>query len=89
MMAYNASAVPHDTPTNNDAPTPRPKRVRSPEAIVRNLQARIVKATEQRRWNKVKALQHLLTHSQSGRKLAVERVTHNQGSKTAGVDGET
>ncbi len=30
---------------------------------VRRLQVRIVKATQERRWNKVKALQHLLTHS--------------------------
>ncbi len=56
---------------------------------VRRLQARIVKATQEGRWNKVKALQHLLTHSHSGRLLAVERVTENQGKKTAGVDGET
>src|SRR5437764_14119809 len=30
---------------------------------VRRLQTRIVKATNQDRWDKVKALQHLLTHS--------------------------
>ena len=30
---------------------------------VRRLQARIVKATQAQRWGKVKALQHLLTHS--------------------------
>ncbi len=30
---------------------------------VRRLQARIVKATQEGRWNKVNALQHLLTHS--------------------------
>ena len=30
---------------------------------VRRLQARIVKATQEGRWGKVKALQHLLTHS--------------------------
>ena len=33
--------------------------------------------------------QHLLTRSYSGRKMAVERVTSNAGSKTPGVDGET
>ena len=33
---------------------------------VRRLQARIVKATQEGRWGKVKALQHLLTHSFSG-----------------------
>src|SRR5437660_1011895 len=53
---------------------------------VRRLQARIVKATQQGRWNKVKALQHLLTHSFSGRALAVRRVTENQGKRTPGVD---
>ena len=56
---------------------------------VRRLQARIVKATQDGRWGKVKALQWLLTHSFSGKALAVKRVTENQGKKTPGVDGET
>ena len=56
---------------------------------VRRLQARIVKATQEGKWGKVKALQHLLTHSFSGKALAVKRVTENQGKKTPGVDGET
>src|SRR5437660_6770409 len=55
---------------------------------VRRLQARIVKATQAGRWGKVKALQHLLTHSFSGKALAVRRVTENQGKRTSGVDGE-
>jgi RNA-directed DNA polymerase len=53
---------------------------------VRRLQARIVKATKEGRWNKVKSLQWLLTHSFSGKALAVRRVTENQGKKTPGVD---
>src|SRR3989454_4686430 len=53
---------------------------------VRRLQARIVKATQQGRWGKVNALQRLLTHSFSGKALAVRRVTENQGKKTPGVD---
>ena len=56
---------------------------------VRRLQARIVKATKEGRWNKVKALQWLLTHSISGKAIAVKRVTENQGKRTPGVDGET
>jgi len=56
---------------------------------VRRLQARIVKATQEGRWGKVKALQWLLTHSFSGKAIAVKRVTENQGKKTPGVDGET
>jgi RNA-directed DNA polymerase len=55
---------------------------------VRRLQARIVKATQEGRWGKVKALQHLLTHSFSGKALAVRRVTENSGKKTSGVDKE-
>jgi RNA-directed DNA polymerase len=55
---------------------------------VRRLQVRIVKAIEAGRWGKVKALQHLLTHSFSGKALAVRRVTENRGKRTAGVDGE-
>jgi len=56
---------------------------------VRRLQARIVKATHEGRWNKVRALQRLLTHSYSGKALAVKRVTENKGKRTPGVDGET
>jgi RNA-directed DNA polymerase len=57
------------------------------EQAVRRLQARIVKATQEGRHGKVKALQWLLTHSFCGRALAVKRVTHNQGKNTPGVDG--
>lgn len=56
---------------------------------VRRLQARIVKATQEKRWGKVKALQRLLTHSFSGKALAVRRVTENQGKNTPGVDKVT
>lgn len=56
---------------------------------VRRLQVRIVKATQAGRWGKVRALQHLLTHSFSGKALAVRRVTENQGKRTPGVDGVT
>jgi RNA-directed DNA polymerase len=56
---------------------------------VKRLQARIVKATQEGRWGKVKALQWLLTHSLSGKALAVNRVTENKGKDTPGVDGET
>lgn len=56
---------------------------------VRRLQARIVKATKAGKWGKVKALQHLLTHSFSGKALAVRRVTENQGKNTPGVDKVT
>jgi RNA-directed DNA polymerase len=55
---------------------------------VRRLQARIVKATQEGRWGKVKALQRLLTRSFSGKALAVKRVTENRGKNTPGVDGE-
>ena len=57
--------------------------------IVRRLQARIVKATQAGRWNKVKALQRLLTHSYSGKVLAVRRVTENPGKQPAVDRGET
>ncbi|MCP5015796.1 MAG: group II intron reverse transcriptase/maturase [Ketobacter sp.] len=56
---------------------------------VRRLQVRIVKATQEKRWGKVKALQRLLTRSFSGKALAVKRVTENQGKRTPGVDGKT
>jgi RNA-directed DNA polymerase len=40
---------------------------------VRRLQARIVKATQEGRWGKVKALQHILTHSFYGKAIAVKQ----------------
>ena len=57
------------------------------ERHVRRLQARLVKATREKRWGKVKSLQRLLTHSFSGKALAVKRVTANKGKRTPGVDG--
>jgi len=58
------------------------------EKNTRRLQARIVQATKEKRWNKVKALQHLLTRSFSAKTLAVKRVTSNRGKCTAGIDGQ-
>ena len=55
---------------------------------VRRLQVRIAQATKDGRWGKVRALQRLLTHSFSGKALAVRRVTENYGKKTPGVDQE-
>jgi RNA-directed DNA polymerase len=54
---------------------------------VRRLQARIVKAVAEGRWNKVKALVYLLTRSFAGRALAILRVVSNSGATTPGVDG--
>lgn len=53
---------------------------------VHRLQVRMVKALQAGRWGKVKALQHLLTHSFSGKALAVRRVTENPGKQTPGMD---
>jgi RNA-directed DNA polymerase len=55
---------------------------------VRRLQVRIAQATKAGKWGKVRALQQLLTHSYSGKVLAVRRVTENTGKKTPGVDQE-
>jgi RNA-directed DNA polymerase len=56
---------------------------------VRRLQARIVQAMKAGKWHKVQALHHLLTHSFSGKALAVRRVTENQGKNTPGVNKVT
>lgn len=61
---------------------------RKAQRTVRRLQDRIVKATQEGRWGKEKALQHLLTRSFSGKAPAVRRVTENKGKRTPGVDGE-
>jgi len=59
------------------------------ERNVHRLQTRIAQATQAGKWGKVKALQRLLTHSLSGKALAVRRVTENTGKRTPGVDGAT
>ncbi len=56
------------------------------QRFVRRLQTRIVKATQAGRHNQAKTLQWLLTHSFSGKALAVKRVTENKGKNTPGVD---
>ena len=57
------------------------------EAEVNRLQTRIAKATQENKWNTVKRLQYLLTHSYYAKVLAVRKVTTNKGKKTPGVDG--
>jgi RNA-directed DNA polymerase len=59
------------------------------ELHVNKLQIRIAKAFRERRYNKAKALQWLLTHSLSAKLLAVKRVTTNKGAKTPGIDNIT
>ncbi len=54
---------------------------------VRSLQMRIAKAVKEKRWNKVRTLQYLLTRSFYAKALAVKRVVSNKGKKTPGVDG--
>ena len=58
------------------------------ETEVNRLQARIAKAAQEKKWNTVKRLQYLLTHSYYAKALAVRKVTTNKGKKTPGVDGE-
>jgi len=53
---------------------------------VRRLQTRIVKATQEGNHRKAKSLQWLLTHSFSGKAIAVKQVTENKGKNTPGVD---
>ena len=54
---------------------------------VKRLQMRIAKAVQEKRYGKTQALQWMLTHSYSGKVLAVKRVTGNSGAKTSGIDG--
>lgn len=53
------------------------------------LQTRIVKATQEEKWGKVKSLQRILTTSFSAKAMAVRRVTENRGKRTPGIDGKT
>jgi RNA-directed DNA polymerase len=61
--------------------------IRKAKAHVYRLQMRIAKAARQKRYNKVSALQWLLSHSFYAKILGVHRVMSNKGHKTAGVDG--
>jgi len=56
------------------------------EHRVRKLQARIVKAQQEKRYGRVKSLQRILVTSFDAKALAVKRVTSNKGKRTAGVD---
>ncbi len=55
---------------------------------VHRLQVRIVKAFQEGKIRKARALQIILTRSFGGKALAVRRVTENKGKRTPGVDGE-
>jgi len=57
------------------------------EIVVNRLQIRIAKATKEGKWNLVKRLQYLLTHSFYAKALAIKGVTQNKGKRTAGIDG--
>lgn len=56
-------------------------------AHVYQLQMRIAKAIRDKRWNKAKALQHLLSRSFMAKLLAVKLVVSSKGSRTPGIDG--
>lgn len=55
---------------------------------VNRLQIRIVKATKEGKWNLVKRLQYLLTHSFYAKAIAIKKVTQNKGKNTAGIDNQ-
>ena len=58
------------------------------EKEVNRLQIRIAKAVQEKKWNAVKRIQYLLTHSYYAKALAVRKVTTNKGKNTSGVDKE-
>ena len=58
------------------------------ETYVNRLQVRIAKATQEKKWNTVKRLQYLLTHSYYAKALAVRKIITNKGKNTSGVDKE-
>lgn len=58
------------------------------ELYINKLQARIVKATQKKKWRLVKRLQYLTMKSFYARAIAVKRVVSNKGKNTPGIDGE-
>ncbi len=64
-------------------------RWRKHYGIVRNLQRRIFRATQQQDWQKVKRLTRFLLGCFSNHLISVRQVTQlNEGRKTPGIDGE-
>ena len=55
---------------------------------VNRLQSRITKAVLEGKWQLVKSLQYLLTHSFYAKSLAARVICQNKGKRTAGIDGE-
>jgi len=55
---------------------------------VNRLQTRITKAVKEGKWQLVKRLQYLVTHSFYAKLLAVRTICQNKGKRTAGIDGE-
>ncbi len=53
---------------------------------VNRLQKRIAKSVIEKKWRRVKSLQHIITNSFYAKLLAIKRVTDNKGRKTPGVD---
>lgn len=51
--------------------------------MLKKLQIRIAKAQKEKRYNKVKALQHFLVTLFEAKVLAVRKVTSNKGKRTA------
>ena len=84
-MGFKPDAAPAE-PDHGDVW--RQSDLKRAQARVKRLQERIVQATEEGKWRKVKNLQRLLSRSWSARACAVARVTMSRGSRTAGVDGE-
>ncbi len=58
------------------------------ETSVNRLQFRITQAVITGKWNLVKRLSYLLTHSHYAKLLAIRNVIQNKGKRTAGIDGE-
>lgn len=83
LSSTGAASACKATPSWQEMPWPKLQQQ------VLRLQMRIAKAERGGRRGKVKALQHLLTHSFAAKCLAVKRVTSSSGSKTPGVDGKT
>ena len=60
------------------------------EQTVKQLQARIFRATQEKAFKKLKSLQQLLIRSHAAKLLATRQVTQeNRGKHSAGVDGVT
>lgn len=88
-MNVNQPEIPHGTEFTDKELTKQWNSIdwNIVQETVNNLQLRIARAANDRKWYRVYKLSRLLTNSYHAKLLAVKTVTSNKGGRTPGIDG--